>query len=151
MQIEQRRFDHPDAQALIARIQALYAVLYGNIDLDETVVEEFAPPNGAFLVGYLDGVPVACGGWRLVPPDHAEIKRMYVVEQRRGEGLARELLAALENSAAAAGMSRMVLSTGYAQTEAMALYRSSGYDPTEARYGHYADVAGAEFFTKPLR
>jgi GNAT superfamily N-acetyltransferase len=148
MRIERRSFDDPDVQSLVARIQQLYVVLYGGLDLDPTETEQFEPPHGAFLVGYLDGAPVACGGWRHVPPDRAEIKRMYVVEEQRGRGLARELLAALEASARESGAGRMVLSTGFAQPEAMQLYDSSGYERTDERYGHYAAMKGAYFFTK---
>jgi ribosomal protein S18 acetylase RimI-like enzyme len=52
---------------------------------------------------------------------------MFVASHARGRGLARKVLAELEESAAAAGRTRMVLETGVRQPEAIALYESSGY------------------------
>ena len=52
---------------------------------------------------------------------------MYVVPAARAPGLARTMLAHLERTAAAAGAEAMILETGTAQPEAMALYESSGY------------------------
>ena len=87
------------------------------------------------------------GGWRfnkeaglaLGDPGHVvELKRMYVIPAARGRGHARTVLAHLEHTAALAGAGRMVLETGDAQPEAVALYRSSGYEPVPA-FGHYAD------------
>lgn len=94
--IAARTLDHPDAAGLIHQIQRYYVRIYGGRDRDPTDPAEFAPPRGLFLVGYLDGIAVACGGWRRRPPDGVEIKRMYVTESARGRGLARRLLAELE-------------------------------------------------------
>lgn len=150
LNIEVRAFDHPDVVALVEQIQQFYLISYGSRDDDRTPPEQFAPPQGLFLVGYLDERPVACGGWRRLDPATAEIKRMWIAEAVRGRGLARVMLGELEATAAAAGVSRITLNTGYLQTEAMALYESSGYVRTEDRYGHYADFDGAHFFAKTL-
>ena len=96
-------------------------------------------PHGLFLVGYLDGTPVATGGWRRHGEHDAEIKRMYVNAAARGRGLARAVLAELEETARAAGLHRLVLETGDEQPEAIALYRSSGYTPVTP-FGYYADA-----------
>jgi len=61
---------------------------------------------------------------------------MYVAPQARGRGLARSMLSHLERTAAAAGARVMVLETGSAQPEAIALYLSSGYTRIES-FGHY--------------
>jgi ribosomal protein S18 acetylase RimI-like enzyme len=61
---------------------------------------------------------------------------MYVVPAARARGLARTMLAHLERSAAEAGAEAMVLETGTAQPEAMALYESSGYERIEP-FGYY--------------
>jgi GNAT superfamily N-acetyltransferase len=62
---------------------------------------------------------------------------MYVVAARRGQGLARAMLAHLEGTARAAGAEVMILETGLAQPEAIALYESAGYTPIPG-FGHYA-------------
>ena len=136
-------FTHPDVQALVEEVQAEYVVRYGGPD--ETPLEPtmFDPPRGAFFVGYLDGVPVATGAWRLRGDVEvfgtratAEVKRMYVATSARHAGLARRMLAHLEATAADAGIEALVLETGMKQPEAIELYRSSGYEPIPG-FGHY--------------
>jgi GNAT superfamily N-acetyltransferase len=94
------------------------------------------PPIGLFLMAYVGDVPAAMGGWRRHGTD-AEIRRMYVRPQFQRRGLARVVLARLESSAIEAGFARMILETGTVQPEAVALYRSAGYDDIEA-FGFYA-------------
>ncbi|WNV89962.1 GNAT family N-acetyltransferase [Umezawaea sp. Da 62-37] len=150
-------YDHPDAVKLITAVQQVYVERYGDEDVTPVAPAEFAAPRGYFVVGYLDGVPVACGGWRahdgepespLVAGD-AEIKRMYVVDSARGRGLARAVLADLERSALAAGRTRMVLETGAVQPEAIALYGSSGYERMP-NFGTYREHPDSLCFAKSL-
>jgi GNAT superfamily N-acetyltransferase len=147
---------HPDAVRLVEEVQQEYVARYGG--RDETPLEPgyFDPPAGAFFVGYLDGRPVATGAWRsrrdVVVEGHdrtAEIKRMYVVADARGRGLARAMLAHLEETARAAGAEAMVLETGLAQPEAIALYESSGYAPIPG-FGFYRDAPLSRCFARVL-
>ncbi|WTB90308.1 GNAT family N-acetyltransferase [Streptomyces cellulosae] len=145
MEIRRVPYDHPDAVKLDAAVQAEYDIRYGDGG-DATPMDpaDFRPPNGIYLIAYdALGVPVASGGWRVQDANEegnrdgdAELKRMYVVEEMRGRGLARRILAALEEDARAAGRVRMVLETGTKQPEAIALYTSSGYEPCE-KFGYY--------------
>ena len=52
LRIDRVPFTHPDAQRLVAEVQAEYVVRYGGPD--ETPLEPtmFDPPRGAFFVGY---------------------------------------------------------------------------------------------------
>jgi GNAT superfamily N-acetyltransferase len=145
-----------DAQLLVAEVQQEYVVRYGGPDNTPMEPTVFDPPSGAFFVGYLDGDPVATGGWRLRPDVRvrgrvraAEVKRMYVAPAGRRRGLARRLLTGLEDDARAAGADLMVLETGLRQPEAIALYTSAGYTPVEP-FGHYAWSPTARYFGKPL-
>lgn len=145
MKIRQVPFDHPDAVKLNDQVQAEYAERYGD-DGDATHLDPamFAPPAGRYLIAYDErDRPVATGGWRTQDANDeaysdgdAELKRMYVVPEARGLGLARRILATLEEDARAAGRVRMVLETGAKQPEAVALYTSSGYAPC-AKFGYY--------------
>ncbi|MBD0420546.1 GNAT family N-acetyltransferase [Streptomyces sp. NPDC052309] len=145
MNIRRVSFDHPDAVKLNDEVQAEYDLRYGDGG-DATYLDpsHFAPPNGLYLLAYdADDSPVASGGWRAQEANaenyrdgDAELKRMFVVQQMRGRGLARRILAALEEDARAAGRRRMVLETGTKQPEAVALYLSSGYEPCE-KFGYY--------------
>ncbi len=115
----------------------------------------FEPPNGLYLVAYDEqDRPVAAGGWRAHEQNNegcfngdAEVKRMYVIPEARRLGLARRILTALEDSAWAAGRTRIVLVTGTEQPEATALYISSGYTP-HTKFGHHAKYEDARFFAK---
>lgn len=148
MQIDQVSYDHPDAALLIAEVQQEYVVRYGGTDGTPVEPVEFAPPQGMFLVGYLDAQPVACGGWRSHGAD-AELKRMYVAAAARRGGRARTLLAELEQTARSAGHKRMILETGFRQPEAVALYRSAGYQDITA-FGYYAGRSLAVHLGKDL-
>jgi ribosomal protein S18 acetylase RimI-like enzyme len=142
-----RPYGHPDVVALTREVQAHYSQLYGGPG-DESVVEvaDFQAPTGHFVVGYVEGSPVAMGGWRrlgdrpgLPSPNAAEIKRMYVAPSARRRGLSHIVLAELEASARAAGIDWLVLETGRPQASAVELYRSSGYTEIDGTsYGHYA-------------
>ena len=148
---------HEDAQRLIAEVQAEYVVRYGGEDATPLDPAMFEPPRGAFFVAYRDGVPVATGAWRLRDDVEAfgtrhtaEVKRMYVAPAARGLGLARRMLARLEDTAAEVGAEAMILETGTAQPEAMALYESSGYARIES-FGHYRDAPQNRCYGRDLR
>ncbi|MCE3552104.1 helix-turn-helix domain-containing GNAT family N-acetyltransferase [Pseudonocardia sp. RS11V-5] len=87
---------------------------------------EFTPPAGELLVAMLDGEPVGCVGVRF-RPEVAEIKRMWVAPAARGLGLARRLLAEIEERARVHGLRATRLDTNGALVEAIALYGSAGY------------------------
>ncbi|MGI5244749.1 GNAT family N-acetyltransferase [Dactylosporangium sp. CA-139066] len=121
---------------------------------DSTPIQpgEFDPPEGAFLVAYVeDHVPAGCAGFRTLAEDEttAELKRMYVVPQFRGRGLAKALLAAVEDAARQAGRKRLWLETGTAQPEAIALYEGSGYARI-ADFGHYKGYPDVRSFGRDL-
>ncbi|MFD4763519.1 GNAT family N-acetyltransferase [Streptomyces sp. NPDC058439] len=152
-------FDHPDAVKLNDQVQLEYAARYDDEgDVTPLDASMFEPPNGLYLLAYdAQGRPVATGGWRSQERNEegycdgdAEIKRMFVIPEGRGNGLARRILAALEADARATGRSRMVLETGDKQPEAIALYTSSGYSPCE-KFGHYRTYESSLCFAKPLR
>ena len=147
--IEPRPYDDPDVARMVEEVQAEYVELYGGPDAAEVDPAEFAPPAGLFLVGLLDGEPVAMGGWRRRGPGQAEIKRMYVTRAGRRRGLARLVLAELERTAAEAGLARLVLNTGPEQPAAVALYVQAGYTPVPG-FGHYACHPDALFYGKQL-
>jgi GNAT superfamily N-acetyltransferase len=148
IRIQPVTYDDPEAAALIEEVQLEYVDRYGGRDGTPLDAAQFAPPGGLFLVGYVDDEGVACGGWRSHGTD-AELKRMYVRRNARRGGLARELLAELERTAASAGHQRMILETGSKQPEAVALYRSAGYHDIPA-FGYYADAPLAIHLAKPL-
>ncbi len=122
--------EEPVAQRLVTAMIDELEPLYGRIDVPGTPSagpEDFRPPAGAFLVGYEDDVPVCGGGVKGLSDGRAEIKRMYVVPEARGRGVARALLGALEDAARELGYDVVRLDTGPEQPHAHVLYLDSGY------------------------
>jgi GNAT superfamily N-acetyltransferase len=120
----------PPASELLAAMVAEMNELYGDIEfpgMPTATPADFAPPAGAFLVGFDEGEPVCAGGIKRIAPDAAEIKRMYVVPAARRRGVARALLRALEDAARARGYAFVRLDTGPLQQGAMTLYAAEGY------------------------
>ncbi|MEM8925883.1 MAG: GNAT family N-acetyltransferase [Actinomycetota bacterium] len=95
-------------------------------------VAELTLPYGLLLVARLEGEPIGCGGLKLGADGAADIKRMWVSSSARGLGLGRRLLLELEAQAAERGATSVRLETNRTLTEAIALYRSSGYAEVEA-------------------
>jgi DNA-binding MarR family transcriptional regulator len=96
-------------------------------------IDELTPPAGILLVAYLRQEPVGCGALKLhgdAAP--AEIKRMWVSPQTRGLGLGQRILHELERRAKEAGVTTLHLETNHTLTEAINLYRRSGYQEVAA-------------------
>jgi GNAT superfamily N-acetyltransferase len=142
-------YEDPLAQYLVEQVQQEYVRRYGGRDAALVEPAEFRAPRGLFLVAEVDGVPAGCGAWRALPTGEAEIKRVYVEPAFRRRGIAQLVVAALEDGAARAGHTSVVLNTGHQQPEALALYADLGYRPVPG-YGVYACQPGAVFLGKDL-
>jgi len=94
---------------------------------DPLRAESFRPPEGLFLVAWMEGVSVGCGGVRRLAADVGEVKRMWVSPEVRGRGIGRALLEALEAGAQRLGWRLLRLDTTPDLTAAVHLYRSAGY------------------------
>ena len=132
-------FESPDAQRLIAALDAGLAELYPpeqrfGPNLKAQHLEE---GRGTFLVAREDGRAVGCGAIRLTDGLTAEVKRMYVEPDRRGRGVGRAVLAGLEAAARQLGAQRLVLETGSHSPDAVALYRHAGFSEIDC-WGEYA-------------
>ncbi|MDM4762209.1 GNAT family N-acetyltransferase [Galbitalea sp. SE-J8] len=115
-------------RALIAAADALGLALYGPAGYFALPIERIADERTMFLVAR-DPDGRAVGTAALV--DHGdgtgELKRMFVAESARGLGAGSALLAAVERAARECGIRSLVLETGPAQPEAIALYESAGF------------------------
>ncbi len=101
------------------------------------------------VVAYQADEPVGCGAFKEFATDTVEIKRMFVSPTHRQRGVARTVLAELEQWASELGYPNAVLETGRRQPEAIALYERSGYARTP-NYGQYVGVANSVCFRKDL-
>ena len=130
------RSDDELAKPLLADLEREYDSRYGDhfgepasVELQRYPAAEFAPPHGAFLVLIEDGEPVAGGAFKRFDDRTAELKRVWTHPDRRGRGLGTRVVAELEAAARHLGYTRIYLTTGFRQPEAVALYLSSGYTP----------------------
>ncbi len=120
-------YDDATATELIAEVQQEYVMRYGDVDATPVTSDEFAPPGGMFLLACLGDEAIGCVGLRRHDTETVELKRMYVRHRHRRRGHGRALLRAVEARAFAMGYRRIILETGTAQPEALALYTDEGY------------------------
>jgi GNAT superfamily N-acetyltransferase len=116
------------------------------IDLEAEIAAgpppELAGPDGALLLVRVDGEPAGLGGVRHLDTEIAEVKSMYLAPAHRGKGLARRLLAELEEIARGRGCRAVRLDTSDYLDGALALYRGAGYREVPA----YNDNAKANLW-----
>ena len=118
-------------------------------------VDELEAPGVLFFVART-AAGAAVGTAAVVPLDQgdaatttAELKRMFVHPEARGEGVAGRLLDAAESAALAGGIRRMVLETGPLHVAALAFYRAHGYDEIP-QFGQYVGEEFSVCFGKDL-
>jgi GNAT superfamily N-acetyltransferase len=141
-----------DVGAPLVRAQWLELLeRYGvpDADPDDLQTDHLAPPHGVFLVAWVDGVAVSCGGIRQYDATTGEIKRMFTVPEARRRGISRVVLEELEARARTIGYTRLVLETGVRQPEAIALYESAGYESIDP-YGYYKHEPSSRCYAKSL-
>ena len=91
------------------------------------------------IVAYQNGFPVGCGAIKAYLLEVAEVKRMFVRPEFRGQGIAGRILKELESWAPELSFQQLILETGKAQPEAIALYLKSGYE-IMPNFGQYENV-----------
>ncbi|MEV4352010.1 helix-turn-helix domain-containing GNAT family N-acetyltransferase [Actinoplanes sp. NPDC049596] len=96
-------------------------------DADGALLPPGTLHDGTFLLATEEETPVGCGLWQRFSDGAAEIRHLWVSPAARGLGLARRLLTALETDAAGHGVTTLRLGTHSSLVEAIALYRSAGY------------------------
>ena len=92
-----------------------------------------------FMLGLIDGKPVACGALQQVAPGVGEINRMYVRPAWRGQGLSRLILAALEERAVELGFHLLRLETVLDAGRATRLYEGAGFHTVIGRFDGAGD------------
>lgn len=124
--------DSPEALAclhayfseLVARIPGLHL---DQFSLPDPQADSYRPPKGRFLVALSDNLPVGCVSLRPLDATTAEVKRLWVHDSARGQGLARRLMTAIEGEARSLGYTTLKLDTNSALIEAITLYRATGW------------------------
>ncbi|MEM6624513.1 MAG: GNAT family N-acetyltransferase [Pseudomonadota bacterium] len=137
-----------DALAMIAGSEAELSSLYAPEHRYAFSPDQLLNADVRFLVAYQDGEPVGCGG--MAPcRDHGELKRVFVLAEQRGKGIAGSIVGALEELAREEGFACMRLETGLASPDALALYAKLGYREI-GPFGAYVDNGSSVFMEKAL-
>jgi putative acetyltransferase len=111
---------------------------FNNIDVLKEVV-----------VTYVSGIAVGCGAIKKFDNSAVEVKRMFVLKENRGTGVAQKLLIALENWAKELGYRKCVLETGIRQIEAVKFYKKCTYKVIP-NYGQYSGMENSICFEKEI-
>ena len=143
--------DTPEALGCLAAYYGLLVEAIPDLPIDKLPLPlpdaaAYRPPQGVFLLALSDGMPVGCVSLRPLQGVEAEVKRLWVHPDARGQGLARRLMAALETRARAMGYQRLKLDSNSALTDAITLYRRMGWADCAPYTSFPADV----WMTKPL-
>jgi len=102
--------------------------MYNETTIDPPPLEQFRLPRAAFLVAWLDDMPIGCGAITTLDERTAHFKRVFVRPGFRGHGFGRLIMNALEEKAAELGYSVLFLETADKQLEAIGMYTSLGYE-----------------------
>lgn len=131
LRVESVDWDHPDAVALRAAMEAEMVIRYADRlalrRVPRVQVEDGSVAHVAVVYAE-DGQPVGHAALRWLDGE-LELKRMYVAPTHRGAGVSVALLCAIEAAAVALGGRRVILQTGDRQPDAVRLYEKLGYTP----------------------
>ncbi|MFY8020526.1 MAG: GNAT family N-acetyltransferase [Bacteroidia bacterium] len=148
IQITRTNSDNTDFQKLVVKLDKVLAFLDGE---QHGFFAQFNKIDSIqhVLVAYVNKEAVGCGAIKKYEDGIAEIKRMYVDENYRGQGIASAILAELEIWAKELNFQKCILETGHKQIEAVGLYKKSNYNIIP-NYGQYKDVKESICFEKGL-
>jgi GNAT superfamily N-acetyltransferase len=146
MKILRTTSTHPGFVALVRHLDAYLARIDGDEHAFYAQYNKIAALQNVVVA--MDGnVPIGCGAFKPFDENTVEVKRMYVLPEWRGKGVAAQVLGELEQWAAELGHSRCVLETGLRMPDAVAFYTKNGYARTE-NFGQYAGVENSVCFEK---
>tara|TARA_R110002072_G_scaffold26823_2_gene88225 strand:- start:1091 stop:1561 length:471 start_codon:yes stop_codon:yes gene_type:complete len=119
---------------------------FNNIDVLKEVIVIYAETeiNSAQVK-----IPVGCGAFKKFNDIAVEVKRMYVVPEKRGQGFAQKIVSELEIWAKELGYKKCVLETGKRQVEAVKFYKKCGYSII-SNYGQYIGMENSICFEKEI-
>jgi putative acetyltransferase len=101
------------------------------------------------FIMYDNEYPIACASFKHYEKGIAEVKRVFVRKEYRGQGISKQLLIRLEEKAKEKGYHRLILETGKMLREANELYKNIGYEIIE-NYGQYKDMNDSVCMQKDL-
>jgi putative acetyltransferase len=149
MRIQLEPPDQPDVVELIDALDAYQKPLYPPESHHGIDMAALSQPHVLFAVARDDGgKAVACGAL-VLGAEFGELKRMYVMPELRGQGIAKALLDRLEAEARSRDCRWLTLETGIHQAEALALYTRAGFERC-GPFGDYVEDPFSVFMRKAL-
>lgn len=139
---------NPDFHKLITILDNELHSRYGETQLKYNSYNKIESLN-TIVIAYREDQPVGCGCFKYYDKDSVEIKRMIVIPEFRGRGIAKRILLELEIWAIEKGFSRSVLETGIKQPEAIRFYSKLGYQKID-NYGQYVGNQNSTCMSKNL-
>ena len=139
---------HPEITALLVQSHALMQSLYSEEENHYLSVAALCQKDVRFFAAQIDGVYVGCAALAL-KEGYSELKSMFAHPQHRGKGVAKALIAALEQEAILLGFDLMLLETGELLKEAVTLYTKFGFI-RRGPFGDYGDDSASVFMEKSL-
>ncbi|MEP7092837.1 MAG: GNAT family N-acetyltransferase [Flavobacterium sp.] len=126
IKVEKTTSENPDFIFLIKTFDAYLWDRYPELKKDYwgNNLIEF---NANVFIVYLDEKPVACGCFKKYNKESAELKRMFVLPEARGFGLAQLVIKELEAEVKNQGFEFLILETLHKQIEAINLYQKAGF------------------------
>ncbi len=92
---------------------------------------------------------LACARWACIQAaGEAELLRIAVSPEARGQGLGRKLLEACQLDLTEAGMARLFLEVRASNASAISLYWACGWKPVGLRPGYYPDGEDAALYQR---
>lgn len=149
LQFKRTSSDNPDFQKLIIILDEYLKILdgddhefYSNLNKVDAIVN--------VIVCYDDEVAVGCGAFKVYDKIAVEIKRMFVLKEYRGKGIASKIMSELELWAQQLKFNKTILETGNKQLEAISLYEKLGYTII-SNYGKYDGVENSICMMKSIK
>lgn len=127
--IEELDPEDEEVRRIIGTADDFYRGLYPEESNHLASVEALKHPDMRFVGCRIDGRLAAIGAARIMTDDdtYAEIKRLFVLDRYRGQGLSHRIMKDLESHMRGQGIAMFRLETGVYQPQAIALYRKLGY------------------------
>ena len=138
-----------DVRTLIAELNSHLLTLTPPEFCSHMSVEDMAGDDTTVFIARDDGQAVACGALRRHGEGIGEVKRMYTIPPRQGEGIGGRIVTYIETLAREEGLTRLVLETGHAHQAAYRVYERAGF----TRCGpvlDYPDTGWSVFYEKDL-
>lgn len=149
LSVAEESIDTPGALELARQFDAYVVALYPPEYRSKVDASVLSASDTRFFVARRGGRALGCMALVRTAPDKAELKRCFVTQEARGQGVGFALLSAAEAAAREQKLRRIQLETGNRNIAALRLYRGCGFHD-RGPFGGYPDDGVSVFLEKTL-